>query len=53
MFEYFSLTTENKMSNLATAKQGCFLNQIKAKRLEELSMRYAQIPIAGLMKLGG
>ena len=53
MFEYFSLTTGNKMSNLEPAKQGYFLNQIKAKKLEELSMRYAQIPIASLMKLGG
>ncbi|MEI8171827.1 MAG: DUF1330 domain-containing protein [Rhodoferax sp.] len=41
------------MTNAAPAKPAYFMVQVKAKSLEELSVRYAQAAIASLMKLGG
>ena len=41
------------MTNLGTAKPAYFMVQVKAKNLEELSVRYAQAAIASLIKMGG
>ena len=41
------------MSNLGTSKPAYFMVQVKAKSLEELSIRYARAAIESLMKLGG
>jgi uncharacterized protein (DUF1330 family) len=41
------------MTHLEAAKPAYFMVQVKAKSLEELSVRYAQAAIASLMKLGG
>jgi len=41
------------MTNTASTKPAYFMVQVKAKSLEELSVRYAQAAIASLMKLGG
>ena len=41
------------MTDTANAKPAYFMVQVKAKSLEELSVRYAQAAIASLMKLGG
>ena len=41
------------MPNTASTKPAYFMVQVKAKSLEELSVRYAQAAIASLMKLGG
>ena len=41
------------MTNAAPAKPAYFMVQVKAKSLEELSVRYAQAAIASLMNLGG
>ncbi len=41
------------MTNAASAKPAYFMVQVKAKSLEELSVRYAQAAIASLMNLGG
>jgi uncharacterized protein (DUF1330 family) len=41
------------MTNAASAKPAYFMVQVKAKILEELSVRYAQAAIASLMNLGG
>jgi uncharacterized protein (DUF1330 family) len=42
-----------KMTDTTNAKPAYFMVQVKAKSLEELSVRYAQAAIASLMKLGG
>ena len=41
------------MSNIITKKPAYFLVQVKAKNLEELSVRYAQYAIPSLIKFGG
>ncbi len=41
------------MTDTTNAKAAYFMVQVKAKSLEELSVRYAQAAIASLMKLGG
>ena len=41
------------MTNAASAKPAYFMVQVKAKSLEELSIRYARAAIESLMKLGG
>jgi len=41
------------MTHLETVKPAYFMVQVKAKSLEELSVRYAQAAIASLMKSGG
>jgi uncharacterized protein (DUF1330 family) len=41
------------MTDSTHAKPAYFMVQVKAKSLEELSVRYAQAAIASLMKLGG
>ena len=41
------------MTDTIIAKPAYFMVQVKAKSLEELSVRYAQAAIASLMKLGG
>jgi uncharacterized protein (DUF1330 family) len=41
------------MSDTTDVKPAYFMVQVKAKSLEELSVRYAQAAIASLMKLGG
>ena len=41
------------MINTESTKPAYFMVQVKAKSLEELSVRYAQAAIASLMKLGG
>jgi uncharacterized protein (DUF1330 family) len=41
------------MTEATNAKPAYFMVQVKAKSLEELSVRYAQAAIASLMKLGG
>lgn len=41
------------MSDAINSKPAYFMVQVKAKSLEELSVRYAQAAIASLMKLGG
>ena len=41
------------MSESTNVKPAYFMVQVKAKSLEDLSMRYAQAAIASLMKLGG
>jgi uncharacterized protein (DUF1330 family) len=52
----FPLTTPHrrkKVTDTTDAKPAYFMVQVKAKSLEELSVRYAQAAIASLMKLGG
>jgi uncharacterized protein (DUF1330 family) len=41
------------MTDTINAKPAYFMVQVKAKNLEELSVRYAQEAIASLIKLGG
>jgi uncharacterized protein (DUF1330 family) len=41
------------MTGTTIAKPAYFMVQVKAKSLEELSVRYAQAAIASLTKLGG
>ena len=41
------------MTNATPVKPAYFMVQVKAKSLEELSVRYAQPAIASLIKLGG
>jgi len=41
------------MTDTTNAKPAYFMVQVKAKSLEDLSVRYAQAAIASLMKLGG
>jgi len=41
------------MNDSTNPKPAYFMVQVKAKSLEELSVRYAQDAIASLMKLGG
>jgi uncharacterized protein (DUF1330 family) len=41
------------MSDAINTKPAYFMVQVKAKSLEDLSVRYAQAAIASLMKLGG
>ncbi len=41
------------MTDLPQEKPAYFMVQVKAKSLEELSVRYAQAAIASLMKMGG
>jgi uncharacterized protein (DUF1330 family) len=41
------------MTDATNAKPAYFMVQVKAKSLEELSMRYAQAAVASLMKFGG
>jgi len=41
------------MTDMTNAKPAYFMVQVKAKSLEELSVRYAQAAIASLMKHGG
>lgn len=41
------------MTDTSTTKPAYFLVQVKAKSLEELSVRYAQAAIASLLKQGG
>jgi len=41
------------MTHAESTKPAYFLVQVKAKSLEELSVRYAQAAIASLMKHGG
>jgi uncharacterized protein (DUF1330 family) len=41
------------MTDNTHAKPAYFMVQVKAKSLEELSVRYAQAAIASLMQLGG
>ena len=46
-------TTGNDMTEITEAKPAYFMVQVKAKSLEELSVRYAQAAIASLMNHGG
>jgi uncharacterized protein (DUF1330 family) len=46
-------TTGNEMTEITEAKPAYFMVQVKAKSLEELSVRYAQAAIASLMNHGG
>lgn len=41
------------MTNATHTKSAYFMVQVKAKSLEELSVRYAQSAIASLLKFGG
>jgi len=41
------------MTDTKNAKPAYFMVQVKAKSLEELSVRYAQAAIASLIRLGG
>jgi uncharacterized protein (DUF1330 family) len=44
---------ESEMTTTGSTKPAYFMVQVKAKSMEELSVRYAKAAIASLMKLGG